>query len=154
YLHRLVERFNRARSGDYRRLRSADLGVPNPNYRVVMLQIAADQLVWLSHPDCFSHAGQVLELAGIQWARIAGYPDGGPVRPRHRMTLESQPPDDVKDPLNLVGGGVRTHNYEHNDSLYIRSGASMPSSPSARINSRRTITVIATSSARRAGSAS
>ena len=101
--------FDRAGSGDDGQLVSANRGVADAHDGLVGAQVERDQFVRLADANGIGHARQVFETRRIDGALIAGDPDGGAGRARHRVRFESQFGNDVTDVRNLRVGGVGFH---------------------------------------------
>ena len=77
--------------------------------RVVLLDIAADQLVGLGDADDFLHARHFVERAGFDFALVAGDADGGALRSGHGVGAVSKRFDFLADGAHLLFGGLRLH---------------------------------------------
>jgi hypothetical protein len=91
YCECLLPGFDRARSCDYCQVKAANgrIGTGEGNDRVLLLYITTDQLVGLRDPDHLGHAGEILEIALIHGATVAGDADGGALRAGHGMGTEA-----------------------------------------------------------------
>jgi hypothetical protein len=63
--------------------------------------------------DDLEHAGQALEDGSVEGALVPGHADGGALRARDGMGLESAGFDRLGDAADLFRGGVLAHDYEH-----------------------------------------
>ena len=83
--------------------------------RVLLLYIAANQLVGLRDPDDFRDAGEFFEVALIDSATIAGDADGGTLGAGHGMGAKAQQLNLFADGLNFFRRCLRFHDHEHED---------------------------------------
>ena len=85
------------------------------NDGVLLLYIAADQLVGLRDPDHFCDAGELFQVALIDSATVAGDADGGALRAGHGMGAKAQQLNLLADGLDFFRRGLRFHDHEHGD---------------------------------------
>ena len=85
------------------------------NDRVLLLYIAADQLVGLRDPDHLRDAGEFFEVALIDGAAVAGDADGGALRARHGVGAKAQQLNLFADCLDFFRRCLRFHDHEHGD---------------------------------------
>ena len=85
-------RLDRAGAGDDGEIAAADGGVGSreADDGVFFLYVAAGELVGLGDTDDFGDAGQLFEVAAVDFALVAGDSDGGALRAGHGMRAEAQ----------------------------------------------------------------
>src|SRR2546421_2238521 len=110
---RLCATLNRTGAGDDGQLFAADGRIADAHDGLFGFQIERDQFVGLAHADRFGDAGQILEVARIDRALIAGDADGCALLAGHRMRAKAQVLNDAHHIRDLAFGRIRFHNDKH-----------------------------------------
>jgi hypothetical protein len=107
----LLARFNGARTGDDGEVAAADLRVGSfkADDGVFFFDVAAGQLVGLADADDFGDAGELFDVAAVDFTLVAGDADGGALGSWHGMRAIAQLLDVVADGLDLFRRGLRLH---------------------------------------------
>src|SRR5258708_4869323 len=107
----LLASFNAASARDNRQARAANSRgrVWEANDGVVLLNVAADQLIRLGDLDDFLHSRHFFERALLDFTLVAGDANGGALRTRHGMRTVSQLFDLLTNGAHLLFGSVRLH---------------------------------------------
>ena len=109
---------DRARPGDDREVMVAKGALRHADDRVMLVHLAAGQLVGLGDPNQLEDTGKNLERPGINRAGIASDSDRRSRGPWHRVRCQAHLADRVQDPVYLGRRGVAVHHNEHRVFLF------------------------------------
>ena len=107
----LLAALDGAGPGDDGQVAAADggIGAGEADDGVFFLDVAAGELVGLGDADDFGDAGELFDVAAVDFALVAGDADGGALRAGQGMSAEAQLFDMVADGLDLFRRGLRLH---------------------------------------------
>ena len=107
----LFAAFDGAGTGDDGEVASADggVGAGEADDGVFFFNVAAGKFVGLGDADHFGDAGQLFNVAAVDFALVAGDADGGALRAGHGVGAKTQSFNMLADRLDLFRSGLRLH---------------------------------------------
>src|SRR5262249_55169859 len=100
-------------TGEDREAALAEGALGEPDDGVVLVHLAAGQLVRLGDPDQLEHTGEDLEGPGIDRRGGPRGPDPRPRGARHGVRRHAHTPDRLRGPVGLVRCRMGLHHGEH-----------------------------------------
>src|SRR5262249_30196158 len=105
--------FHGTRPGDHRHRAAADTHPPHLHDSITFVTLTASELERLEDGQHLLNAGNGLERLGLELVLIADDADDGAVLAAAEMGLETQLLDALQDVVDLLRGGLRSQNDNH-----------------------------------------